>query len=104
VGRIAATSSGDVASLSATSPVKVKAKSGRSKLFVDVNPNKGSGYWTFQVHKLQADGTWKAGKTYRTRGSKETRTINLKKGTYRVAVRPKYGHEGTTSLEVRLAR
>ena len=38
---------------------KVKATSGKSKLRVDVNPNKGEGYWTFQVQKQRADGSWK---------------------------------------------
>ncbi len=34
-----------------TARVKVKAVSGRSKLKVDVNPNMGGKYWTFQVQK-----------------------------------------------------
>lgn len=37
--------------------VKVKATSGKSKLFVDVNPNKGSGYWTFKVQRQRPDGS-----------------------------------------------
>jgi hypothetical protein len=69
-----------------------------------VNPNKGGGYWTFQVHKRNPDGTWKPGKTYKTKGKKETRTLNLKKGTYRVVVNPKYGHTGATSAPVTLRR
>ncbi len=84
--------------------VKVKATSGRSKLFVDVNPNKGSGFWTFQVQSKKASGAWKTLKSYRTKGSAETRTINLKKGTYRVVVAPKYGYRGTTSAQVRLKK
>lgn len=84
--------------------VRVKATSGRSKLSVDVNPNKGSGYWTFQVQRQRPDGSWKALKTYRTKGSKETRTINLKKGTYQVVVNAKYGHLGTTSAPVYLKK
>jgi YVTN family beta-propeller protein len=84
--------------------VKVKARSGKSKLFVDVNPNKGSGYWRFQVQKKRADGTWKLLKTYRTKGATETRTINLPKGTFQVMVRAKYGFAGTTSTAVTLKR
>ncbi len=38
--------------------VSAKAKSGKSKLYVDVSPNKGKGYWTFQVQKQQPDGSW----------------------------------------------
>ena len=83
---------------------KVKATSGQSKLSVDVNPNKGTGYWTFQVHKQRADGTWSPLKTYKTHGGKETRTINLPKGTYQVVVNAKYGHQGTTSAPVYLKK
>jgi hypothetical protein len=84
--------------------VKAKAKSAKSKLYVDVNPNKGGGYWVFLVQRKQADGTWQALKTYKTKGSKETRTINLKKGTYRVFVNPKYGYQGAFSAEVYLKK
>ena len=84
--------------------VKVKAVSKSSKLRVDVNPNKGNGYWTFQVQRRLADGTWQPLKTYKTKGSKETRTLNLKKGTYRVVVKAKYGYQGTTSAEVYLKK
>ncbi len=84
--------------------VKVKSTSGRSKLFVDVNPNKGSGYWKFQVQSKRSSGSWKALKTYRTKGRSETRTINLKKGTYRVVVFGKYGYRGTTSASATLKK
>ena len=67
-------------------------------MFVDVNPNKGRGYWTFRVLKRDAKGSWVLqGRTYRTKGSKETRTINLGKGTYRVVVLAKYGYQQTVS-------
>jgi len=84
--------------------VKVKAVSGKSKLYVDVNPNKGSGYWTFQVQRKASIDSWLTLKTYRTKGSKETRTVNLKKGTYRVWVNPKYNHQGAFSAEVYLKK
>ena len=85
--------------------VKVKAVSKKSKLWVDVNPNKGNGYWRFQVQRLDADGkTWVAGKTYRTLGKKETRKVNLKRGTYKVIVLPKYEHQSATSAEVWLRK
>ena len=77
-----------------TARVKIKAVSARSKLKVDVNPNMGSKYWTFQVQRKNLDGSWKALKTYRTWGSTEKRTLNLRKGTYRVWVNPKFGHQG----------
>jgi hypothetical protein len=84
--------------------VKVKAVSGRSKLKVDVNPNMGRKYWTFQVQRKKADGSWKPLKTYRTLGSAEKRTINLPKGTYKVFVNPKFGYQGATSAEITLKR
>jgi hypothetical protein len=85
--------------------VSAKAVRGSSKLFVNVNPNKGRKYWTFQVQRKNADGTWKPLKTYRTQGSKETRTVNLPKGTYRVWVNPKFGYQGAfSSSEVTLKK
>jgi len=74
-------------------------------LKVDVNPNMGAKYWTFQVQRRDADGSWKALKTYRTWGSTEKRTVNLRKGTYRVWVNPKFGYQGVMSAnEVTLKR
>ena len=87
-----------------TASVKVKAKNHKSKLFVNVNPNKGKGYWKFKVQKQRASGSWKSLKTYRTKGKKETRKINLKEGTYRVKVKPKYGYQGVTSSSIYLKR
>ena len=84
--------------------VNIRATSGKSKLFVDVNPNKGKGFWTFQVEKQRPDGSWQPKKTYKTSGSKETRSINLARGTYRVVVDGKYGYQGTPSAPVYLKR
>ena len=69
-----------------------------------MNPNKGKRYWKFQVQKLRSGGTSKALKTYRTKGKKAVRTINLKRGTCRVYVKPKYGYLGTTSSLVYLKK
>jgi hypothetical protein len=84
--------------------VKVRAVKSRSKLRINVNPNRGSRYWTFKVQRKRADGTWAGKGAYRTRRAAETRTINLPKGTYRVRVRPKFGHLGTVSTSVTLRR
>lgn len=85
--------------------VQVKAVTSASKLWVNVNPNKGSGYWTFRVQRKRSDGTWATLSTlYKTSGSTETRTIDLKKGTYRVKVYAKYGYKGATSAKVTLKR
>lgn len=87
-----------------TMVVRAKAIRGGSALRVNVNPNKGRGYWKLQVQRQQSDGTWMPLKTYRTKGSKETRTINLKRGTYQVVVRAKYGYAEATSSPVYLKR
>jgi hypothetical protein len=72
--------------------VVASAKSQRSVLHVNVNPNKGSGFYRVKIQKQAVDGTWKTlTKTYRTKGSKETFTVDLPKGTYRAVVLPKYG-------------
>ena len=84
--------------------VLVKPINRGNKLYVNVNPNKGKGYWKFQVQRKKSNGTWKSLSTYRTKGKKETRTLDLKKGTYQVVVRPKYGYLGATSLEVTLKK
>ncbi len=87
------------------STVTVRAVSGAGKLLVDVNPDKGAGYWKFKVQKKKPNGTWTTLKTkYKTTGNKETKTLNLKKGTYRVLVEPKYGLAGSVSTEVNLKK
>jgi hypothetical protein len=88
----------------AAAVVKATTRSRASVLHVDVNPNKGRGFWRFRVEGKKADGTWAAKGTYRTVGSKEQRTLNFKKGVYRVVVLPKYGYLGATSGEVTLKR
>jgi hypothetical protein len=77
----------------------------RDKLLVDVNPNKGSGYWKFRVQQRTSTGSWKTLSTvYRTEGRKETKTVDLRKGTYRVKVASKYNYRGATSKAVTLKR
>ena len=88
----------------ATVTVKIRATKGKSRLYVDVNPNRGRGYWTFQVQRKQGENSWQPLKTYRTKGSMETRTLNLKQGTYRVVVNPRYGYLGATSTEAFLRK
>ena len=73
---------------------KVQARRSKSVLYVDVNPNKGRGYWRFRLEVLRGPEQWAPLKTYKTVGTKETRTLDLKKGTYRVVVLDKYGYRG----------
>ncbi len=79
--------------------------SARDRLLVNVDPNRGTGYWTFRLLKRRWDGSWATLSTqYRTEGSGETRSLNLSAGTYRVAVAGKYGYLGATSSSVTLVR
>ncbi len=88
-----------------TAQISVKSDKRRSKIAVDVNPNKGKGYWRLSVQRKKANGIWVTyKKSYKTYGSRETRTLNLKKGTYRVYVNPKYGFQGAVSTTVTLKR
>jgi hypothetical protein len=73
-------------------------------MHVDVNPNMGRGYWQFAVQKL-AKGQWRAlPKVHKTSKRLETRTLNLKRGTYRVIVMSRYGYDGVTSDTIWLRR
>jgi probable HAF family extracellular repeat protein len=86
-----------------TARVHLGTDAARTRLRVDVDPNKGAGYWTFRVQRQRADGAWRTLRpTYTTYGRAETRTLNLRKGTYRVKVQAKYGYRGTTSSRVRI--
>jgi hypothetical protein len=85
--------------------VAVKPVSSNGKLSVNVDPNKGSGYYTFKVQYKDKHGNWRTYRsTYKTYGSGETRTLNFGKGTYRVVVNGKYGYQGATSNEVYLRK
>ncbi len=65
---------------------------------MNVNPDRGKGYWTFKVQQRNPNGTWTTrSKSYKTKGAAETRSINLKAGTYRVVVAGKYGFLGSVS-------
>lgn len=64
-------------------------------------------HWSFSVQKktTKKKRSWQTlGKKYRTTGARQTRTINLPRGTFRVVVAPAYGYASATSRSVRLAR
>jgi hypothetical protein len=102
-GFLAATSSAVVL----TKPtVRVKASTDRAKdkIVVDVDPNKGTGYWSFRVQRMTSMGGWTTVRTYRTRGAAETRTVDVRRGTYRLVVSAKYGYRRATSTSVTVTR
>ena len=103
-GSICATSVSEVRELPVRLPVVHLSAAGKqSKLKVDIDPNKGRRAWVFEVQRQQ-DDEWRTLRTYRTRGSKETRTINLPKGLYRVHVKARFGYAETYSDTLYLER
>jgi hypothetical protein len=71
----------------------------QSVLRVDLDPNRGRKAWKFQVQRNVGDDedAWETVGTYRTQGSKETRTVNVRKGQYRVLVPAQAGYVATYS-------
>lgn len=85
--------------------VRAQAKKRRSRLQVTISPRLAVGQqWRFRVQK-RAKGAWRLlPRTYRTRGAAHIRTLNLRKGVYRVRVLPGFGYLAATSGRVRLRR
>lgn len=83
--------------------VKVKAVKKRSKLQVDVNPNKASKNYKFKIQK-KVRGKWRTVRVTYTKGRFDKRTVNLRKGEYRIKVPKQHGVKATTSKAVRLKR
>ena len=100
----AAATSAAVTLTDPTVKVRTATDKSRNKLVVDVDPNKGSGYWRFKVQQKSGSRWITLKKNYKTSGSTEKATVNLKKGTYRVVVAGKYGYAGTTSAAVTLVK
>ena len=85
--------------------VTAKAVGGAGRLYLDVAPDKGAGYWVVRVQQRASNGTWATlSATWTTQGSTETRTIDLPRGTYRVVVPSRYGHLAGVSGAVTLTR
>lgn len=83
--------------------VKVKTVKNRSKLRVDVNPNRSA--WDYKIRiQERVHGKWKTKKTTWTKGRKDKRTVNMSQGKYRVKVPAQHGMKGAKSKSVRLRR
>ena len=99
---------GPARTISVSAPGVVSAdvsdRDGLNKLHVNAAPNRASGHWRFEVQRRKASGRWVPVGTYRTRGYGQTRTLNLRKGLYRVRMLDRYGYVGATSMDVRLVR
>ncbi len=64
---------------------------------------KGTRAYSFTVQKLTKNG-WVKVRVYKTKGKGETRTINLKKGTYRVSCKGAGGYSGAVSTAAALRK
>jgi pullulanase-type alpha-1,6-glucosidase len=84
--------------------VRAGAVNNGGSLFVNVDPNRTRGNWTFVVQKRGAGGAWRDIGTYRAKGTAQTRTLNLSRGTYRVRVPSQEGYRGAVSGSVWLRR
>ena len=85
-----------------SSSIAAAANNSGTSLLVDINPDLGSGAWTFTVERLS--GIWMTVGTYVTQNPRETQTINLPEGTYRVFTLTQHGYLGSTSAEVTLGK
>lgn len=103
-GRVCAPSKSEQRNLQLRVPkVKISSVANGSRLKVDIDPNKGAKAWVFQVQR-EGEDAWQTLRTYRTVGKRETRTINLPQGTYRVLVSARFGYAATYSDSVYLQR
>jgi hypothetical protein len=84
--------------------VSVNAVAKQSKFVVDIDPNMGRKSWVLQLQRRGDDDVWRDLGTYRTQGKRETRTINPRKGVYRVHVLPRFGYAETFSDYIYLER
>jgi uncharacterized protein YjbI with pentapeptide repeats len=84
------------------SSVTATADKRDNNLLVNIDPDLGGDAWTFSVEQLAPSGRWETVGTYLTDGSRETRTINLPEGTYRIVVPTQNGYQGSTSPPVTL--
>lgn len=83
------------------SRVGVKSVQRKSKLLVDVGPDKKSKNYRFEVQKKKR-GEWTTVTVSTTKGKKDKRRLNLRKGKYRVIVPAQYGLAASTSNTVQL--
>ncbi len=83
---------------------KAKAVDGGNKIKVNINPDQGTGFYKFQI-EVKKNGAWfRYLKTYKTKGPKELKFVNLPKGTYRAHCIGKYGYLSKKSKSVKLSR
>lgn len=83
--------------------LKVRARSGKRLLYVQVSPSLGKRNWPFLVQEF-VSGEWVAHQTHSTVGRSEVTRVHLGRGTYCVVVLDRHGLLGATSGPVWLRR
>ena len=83
--------------------VSVASVSQKSKIHVDVNPNRRNKNYTVKVQKSAASG-WKSVKQASTVGVQDTVGVNVGKGRYRVVVPQQHGHRRIASKAVTVVK
>jgi hypothetical protein len=83
--------------------VAVKAIKKRSRLRVNVGPDSATHNYRFVVQR-KVNGKWKRVKKSRTKGSRDRKVLNLRRGVYRVKVPAQHGLKGKRSKRVKLRR
>lgn len=82
-----------------------KAVKSKSKIKVNMGPNQpGKRYYVFRID-VKRNGEWfRYLKKYKTKGTKETRTVNVPKGKYRAKCYGKFGFNGSKSGVVKIKK
>lgn len=78
----------------------------QSVIRLDIDPNRGRKAWRFQVQRRIGDDdeSWQTVRSYRTQGASETRTVNVRKGAYRILVPAQAGYVATYSDSIWIER
>ena len=84
---------------------KATTNANKSVLKVNMGPNQpGKRYYEFRID-VKRNGKWfRYLNTYKTQGKKETRTVNVPKGKYRVKCFGKFGFTSANSKVVKIRK
>lgn len=83
--------------------VSATAVSHHRRLRVDVDPDWAAGDYSLTVQRRKK-GSWRTFKRTRTQGAGDVRTLDLRRGTYRVVIGAANSLSGVTSGPVRIKR
>lgn len=83
--------------------ISAKPVASRSKLKVNVNPDRSKANYKVVVKRKKGSG-WSTAKKVRTKGTKDVVTINMKAGTYRVHLPAQLGQQAYRTSVVKVLR